>query len=614
MRTTTFIAVLLLTPVAPAQLLTVSQSQHNLSVSGPGPVKSTSESGVCIFCHAPHSGGSAKALWNKQLPANNYQPYTSTTFRQTGSAVSDRSKLCLSCHDGTIALGQTLASGDLAVRTPLGTASNLTADLRRDHPFGFDLPAQDDGEIRSWLRTAPITPADAAVQVFDDRVECVTCHDPHVPNRDASVTKFLVRSNDSGGLCLTCHDPARGALNGWLAGQHANATNTVGANAAMPYTTVATNACAACHTSHNAVGGGARLLRASEEAACLNCHSSTSVVAPAATDIQSVLANATYRHPVLEVSGAHDPAETLPVNAARHAECFDCHLAHAAQAASAATTPPNVGLPQLGVAGVSATDGSTIAPAANQYQICFKCHAASTNKPQKSGYDASYGRTAVRQSFAGLADPYNTAFEFNSSISRHNVVQTLRAANVPSLRANMLDLSGNPVGRSLTAYAYIYCVACHASERARASGGTGANGPHGSRWPHILERDYEVNAPPAIPGDVVTTVTYVAGANGPYALCDKCHDVDGKLVNGGDTVFGLHNRHVAKDGMACSSCHASHGVQGADAAHHGSLIDPDTAIVGPPPAASGAGDSYINTRSRTCNLTCHGKAHVNVAY
>ena len=37
----------------------------------------------------------------------------------------------------------------------------------------------------------------------------------------------------------------------------------------------------------------------------------------------------------------------------------------------------------------------------------------------------------------------------------------------------------------------ILCTDCHNSDDNREFGGTGANGPHGSKWTHILERRYE---------------------------------------------------------------------------------------------------------------------------
>ena len=52
----------------------VQSSKHNLSVSGPGTVRATSESQVCVFCHTPHAATIAPdaPLWNRTLSAQTY--------------------------------------------------------------------------------------------------------------------------------------------------------------------------------------------------------------------------------------------------------------------------------------------------------------------------------------------------------------------------------------------------------------------------------------------------------------------------------------------------------------------------------------------------------------
>lgn len=108
-------------------LLSFSQSQikdtkHNLSVSGPGQFKSLDETRICIFCHTPHTAQPKKPLWNHDLSAvTNYRTYQSPTFDAAvwggfSITIDGDSKLCLSCHDGTVALG---AIGKRASRSNL---------------------------------------------------------------------------------------------------------------------------------------------------------------------------------------------------------------------------------------------------------------------------------------------------------------------------------------------------------------------------------------------------------------------------------------------------------------------------------------------------------------
>ena len=86
----------------------VATTRHNLSISGPGPVKSSAEDQLCVFCHAPHSAAPGTALWNRATPTPAYQTYSTSTTRASVGQPTRGSLLCLSCHDGTIALGQVL--------------------------------------------------------------------------------------------------------------------------------------------------------------------------------------------------------------------------------------------------------------------------------------------------------------------------------------------------------------------------------------------------------------------------------------------------------------------------------------------------------------------------
>jgi len=607
------LALSLLAVPASTQRLSVTESVHDLSPGGPGTVKAASGF-ACLFCHAPHNVlADQKALWNHELSTQVYTPYTSTTYQQTGEQPlsGNPSKLCLSCHDGTVAPGLTVSEGLIPTSGAMSAQSNLQTDLRSSHPFSFAAPLVDSGELRASLFSAPPQTADPSVRLVQGRVECTTCHDPHTPNLDPVAQKFLVRDNSNGQLCLACHNPARPTavyLRGWASSQHALATHSTGGNSALGgYATVAANACLSCHAPHNASPGG-RLLRLTEEATCAACHGA-SVLSPALPNVMASFESSQYRHPV-ELTALHDPAENaFPLNASRHAECADCHNAHAAQGSSVGATPPAVQASLTGAFGVSGTDGFTpLRPAANQYEVCFKCHANSSSKPQSSSY-TDYGRTPYRATFPATSDPYNTRLDFQSQVARHNVLQAARASVSPSLRTNMLDFNGNPAGRSLAVGTYLYCTDCHNSDGARAQGGTAANGPHGSRYNHILERRYEFEPLPASAGDSTAGMTYSSGVSGPYALCDKCHDVE-QGVLGSDTVFRRHKLHVVDERASCATCHAPHGVQGGNVQLNAHLVNLDTMIVGPNRSAV----LRIDTGARTCSLRCHGKDHNNETY
>jgi hypothetical protein len=133
-----------LAPSVQAQNLsgTIVDTKHNLSISGPGAVKSTTEDRICIFCHAPHNSSPIGFLWNRFDPPDNYTPYQSTTIYATVGQPTGSSKMCLSCHDGTIALGALVSekveipfAGGLRF-IPAGP-EKLGTDLSDDHPVSF---------------------------------------------------------------------------------------------------------------------------------------------------------------------------------------------------------------------------------------------------------------------------------------------------------------------------------------------------------------------------------------------------------------------------------------------------------------------------------------------
>ncbi|MEW8091206.1 MAG: hypothetical protein AB2784_16435, partial [Candidatus Thiodiazotropha endolucinida] len=204
----------------------IRNTKHNLSISGPGPVRATSESEVCVFCHTPHGASDIPAapLWNRALSGATYTPYTSTSIdaQDTTAEPGGSSKLCLSCHDGTLAIGAVnVANGQANASISLqGTAAGGTipegsgalsgftrrigVDLTNDHPISFTYDsalALADGELRdpsieshiatraSGQNPKPVVPLES------DRLECVSCHDPHIRDTDISKNIKFLRLN-----------------------------------------------------------------------------------------------------------------------------------------------------------------------------------------------------------------------------------------------------------------------------------------------------------------------------------------------------------------------------------------------------------------------------------
>jgi predicted CXXCH cytochrome family protein len=588
--------------LAASSKLALIGSQHDLSATGAGPVKSNSTE-ACIFCHAPHNiNPNVTPLWDHALSAQSYVTYTSSTYTsgaQTPAAGS--SKLCLSCHDGTVAVGLTVTQGQIATTGSMASSDVLGTNLSTSHPVSMT-PA-DDGSLVSTLFPSPGTTKDSAVKLVGGKVECTTCHDPHAPRNDPAVPMFLVRSNSGGALCLACHDPTRSQpnfLNGWTTSSHATSGDAVPVTAGFgPYGTVAADACSNCHLGHNNAVGP-RNQRALEEAACTRCHGGANVT-PALLNVAAEFsAPKTYVHPTMTVSGVHDPAESLPVNNTRHAECADCHNSHTASAQVGTALPPAIQASMTGTTGW--VPGSRQSPANTEYQICYKCHADSSNKPLTS----TFGRTAVRYpqgnlptgpNIAAPPDQYNLALKFNSSISHKVAGSSIMTTTVGSLFGNMLDVNKAPMAnRPLTRTSYIYCTDCHDNNQARSNNGTGPNGPHGSTFSHLLAFNLYQDT-----GSRGTGTTM-------YDLCGRCHNITTLRADN-----GVHAQHIGSDvGAGCTVCHDPHGVIGGSTVSNFAMVNLDTAIA-TPFGGTYYGVTYSGGRV-TCYLRCHGETHNPQSY
>lgn len=579
---------------------------HDMSPSGGSPIQG-GLSASCLYCHAPHSGvGGNTPLWNQTLSTATYLPYTSTTYPEKGNplpTLGGDSSLCLSCHDGTVAPGQTVAYKTIPMTGAMRAVDVFGTNLQGSHPFSLVLPIKDAPDLTVSLASQGKTSdATGAVKLVNGNIECTTCHNPHVQSIDTVNANFLVRDSSSGQLCLACHDPNRvmvgesNPLAGWTVSIHALASNqTLNQPPVGGYTTVATNACSGCHVSHNAPSGG-RLLRGVNEQDCVGCHNGGTNVSPAIANVYAEYAK--IAHPFTVGSGAHDAGETALLNQNRHGTCADCHNPHASNPVLSFSLPPAVRPSQNGIIGISAQDGVTVLnPAVNQYENCLRCHGNSTGKSLIPIF--GYMPTWVVSS----GDPLNLIPQFSlTSSSSHPVFHDRTSAfSQPSLRAYMLNLDGVTQGRVMGVR--IFCTDCHNSDDNREFGGTGPNGPHGSKWTHILERRYEFSQAVA-PGQPINNLfpTPDLSVNGPYALCGKCHDLTAILAN---TSFSEHARHI-NDGFSCSTCHTSHGMGGIGGAISGErLVNFDANVV----AQNGAKPITYSHALNSCTLTCHNHAH-----
>lgn len=538
-----------------AMAASVVGSKHDLSVAGGGSVKAAAETDVCIFCHTPHNGSADAPLWNRYSSGVFYTPYNSTTMKASVGQPTGASKLCLSCHDGTVALGMVrsrtrpipMAGG--AEKMPKGR-TNLGTDLSDDHPVSFSYDAALFGKNKE-LRN----PASLKGTVRPDKsgqLQCTSCHDAH----NNQFGRFLVMNNEQSALCVTCHDKGY-----WVDSDHRTSTRTWNGQGQDPWphtaaTTVAANGCENCHSPHVA-GTPARLMNfASEEQNCYPCHNGN----VASKNIQAEFAKYS-RHDVSATTGVHDPTEDI-ASSPRHVECADCHNPHAARVGSVGGMAGGL----VGVAGVSAS-GSAVETASHEYEICFRCHE------NRAAGDAE---TITRQ-----MNESNLRLQFApGNASYHPVVAAGKNPNVPSLVS------------SYTPSSLIACTDCHNNDQGPVSGGKGPNGPHGSSYSPLLAQKLVMK-------------DYGAESQASYALCYRCHSRKSILAN---ESFPAHSLHVVDQKTACTTCHDSHGVS--SAAH---LINFNSSYVS---ATSSGPVSYQSTGrdQGSCTLTCHGTVHESKTY
>ena len=559
MKQTVYIGVLLLFLVPPgARAQSIVNTEHNLSITGPGDVKANTESEICIFCHTPHNSLPSSPLWNKDDPGYTYTLYHSSTVQAVPGQPDGSSILCLSCHDGTTALGSVLSrtadidfSGGVTSIPPGNT--NMSTDLADDHPISFNYTtglAAADGQLKD--PTAILPP----VILDNGRMQCTSCHDPH---RNLT-NDFLLVTNQYSELCFSCHN-----RDFWSFSTHSTSTATWNGNGTDPwphtdYLNVAENACENCHKPHKA-GNKLRLLNTlAEENNCLPCHNGN----VASTNIVTQLAKP-YLHNVYGYNLEHDAVEDALV-LSMHVECEDCHNPHAVNNTTAVAPAANGFL--TGVSGINQS-GNPVDPIQYAYELCYRCHADSPSKP------ASLTTRQIEQN--------NVRLEFDPGNPSHHAVNAPGTnANVPSLIAPLTESS------------IIYCTDCHASD------GSGAPaGPHGSIFPGQLKYRY-------------LTADNTVESPSAYELCYSCHSRTSILD---DESFDDHDKHIRDERTPCNACHDPHGIshtQG-NSTNNAHLINFDLNIVSP----HFNGSLYFESTglfSGRCTLNCHGRNHMGWHY
>ena len=629
-----------LAPMSTAAAQTgIRNTRHNLSAGSTNTVRAASETELCVFCHTPHGGRVDAPLWNRDASSATYTPYTSPSLQGSTGQPDGYSKLCLSCHDGSIALGavinvpNTSASASIATigtsgdgTMPTG-ATRVGTNLLNHHPISFvydEAVRSNDGELvdPAALATGPVKLYEGATPGVRNTMQCSTCHDPHTD----ALPKFLRLDprGQTGTLCLRCH-----VKPGWSGSAHGSAASSAAIGGVTA--PVSTHSCFACHTPH-APAGAERLLRAGAvsgasaiEQTCFQCHQA----AGPAKNLQAEFSKSS-RHDVANgaTAGRHrpvfitTPSTGLPENVllqpgntapdgrftdAQHVECVDCHNPHRATAANKLEGMRGISI--TGAILATVRNDSSAAGPSEQYALCLRCHGD------------SYATALPASLPSGLA-PRNKRTEFQPTNSAFHPV-------VSPGRNRSANLNAQLTPNGLSVNATVRCTDCHNSEAFSTSTGRvtpvagSPSGPHGSSNSPMLRANYR-RAPGA--------TTYSANN---FALCYRCHSATVLLgatsgastnfddqINGRDNLHDLHLRNrIDKTGAVCASCHFNiHSNQETSTTQYNiNGVVSTTPPLGTPtrnvsfhPNIRGIGgrarpEWWFNTatRERRCYLACH---------
>jgi len=212
---------------------------------------------LCIFCHAPHhtyrlstAGGVGTGpisppnytylpLWNHTETTQVFQPYYNGPDEPVNGPkrsqaidffdkIGASSLLCLSCHDGTVAVNsygnppqdsRSQSRGNALITSEYNIGNQ--GYLENHHPIGFpyDAVAAVDPDIYPSSQaifdhtldavlgnTATFAMPQEPVSDFlwGGKMECSTCHAVH--NKGNSGEKLLYVSDQNSNLCFSCHN------------------------------------------------------------------------------------------------------------------------------------------------------------------------------------------------------------------------------------------------------------------------------------------------------------------------------------------------------------------------------------------------------------------------
>lgn len=174
----------------------VHDSKHDLTIKGSGMEP-------CEFCHTPHREEGQKPFWNQKVEDMLWKNGVRSDSKKKNILSLPVARVCLGCHDGNVAqdVGITLPVGKVVKRKQRIVMITNFRDvdyMRYDHPIGLHM--KSISRFNKWIYREPL---DENLRLFNDLVECATCHSVH------NTTQFqplLASDNQASKMCLSCHN------------------------------------------------------------------------------------------------------------------------------------------------------------------------------------------------------------------------------------------------------------------------------------------------------------------------------------------------------------------------------------------------------------------------
>ncbi len=449
--------------MAPGRISDILNTKHNFAAnvepalpSGEiRQVRASTQNETCVFCHTPHGAPNTNVkpfLWNTSIGNSTYSKYVSSSMQAaTPTVINNSSKMCLSCHDGVIAVGtvdvvnsridndiQVIGDGVSASGTIIdsqtGYNSNLGIDLTNDHPIsiayttalasenlGREDELRDPGQephigirtgssVAAWNaaviaagntpEAGKITPASASTRLA---VPLETNLDTSLSDliNNESTNTFVTQSNGTI-ECTTCHDP------------HIRSTDN---SENIKFLRL--------HRFQKSDPGVGNSFDITRDINCIACHDKANWGASAHGSV--AVADETYT----------DEAATLrefPTGTTVwESSCLGCHDPHTVEGARYLLREASDGV---------ATAGAKIAGNSSIEESCYQCHAGDSVLTDNSN-------VADIKSVTDISGGH-TLFDFAASTNEHSILDSDFTESQANLRANR----------------HVTCTDCHHPHRA----------------------------------------------------------------------------------------------------------------------------------------------------